>query len=141
MAIVLNHHTEPRKPMRMDISQIIVAITFVIYWYAHFTYDFVTPFFQYVINIYNSDSTLADYMRARTLNLNEARRLMQETTVDRILDFLIKVTTAIGGFVFLIVTPIGVELGKRGKIKFFKWLDKLYTKHKKPKRKNHDDIL
>lgn len=133
MELVSNSNTH-RQPMRFDISQIIVSITFVIMWYSNFlTYDFITPIFQFFHGLFIAvgDSTIVDYMKPRTENVtNEVRRLLHESTIDKILDLLVKLVSWLGGVVVIVFTPTLQSYGQQLKTYLTKKRHG-YTKRKK----------
>lgn len=127
MSIV--HHDETH---RMNISQIIITITFVIGWYSNFfTYDFITPSFQFFHGLYFAfvDSSVIQYMAQRTMILNEARA-QGESTIDKVLDLLVKIISWLGGVVVILFTPTLQAYGQRLKTYLTKRTNG-YTKRKK----------
>lgn len=117
---------------RMNITQIILSITFMIGWYSQwFTYDFITPAFQFFHGLYFAfvDSSVIQYMAQRTQVLNEAR-MQGESTIDKALDLLVRIVSWLGGVAVIIFTPTLQSYGQQLKIYLTKKRHG-YTKRKK----------
>ena len=105
-------------------------MTFMIAWYSNlFTYDFITPLFQFFHGLYFAfvDSSVIVYMAQRTQVLNEARA-QGESTIDKILDLLVRIVSWLGGVAVIVFTPTLQAYGQKLKTYLTKKND---TKRKK----------